>query len=79
MTILFSHGNAEDLGMIYDWFVQLSMELNVNVFSYDYAGYGQSSRIEPTEASVFADIDAVLAYMQTELQLKPSQIILYVC
>ena len=76
MTILFSHGNAEDLGMIYDWFLQLSIELNVNIFSYDYAGYGQSTRIEPTEASVFADIESAFAYMQRELHLKASDIIL---
>ena len=42
VTILFSHGNAEDLGMIYDWFVTLAQELNVNVLAYDYTGYGKS-------------------------------------
>ena len=41
-TILFSHGNAEDLGMIYDWFKSFSAVLQVNVMAYDYTGYGKS-------------------------------------
>lgn len=35
-TILFSHGNAEDLGMIYEWLVSISYELRVSgVYVYD--------------------------------------------
>jgi fermentation-respiration switch protein FrsA (DUF1100 family) len=42
VTILFSHGNAEDLGMIYDWFNDLARVLRVNIMAYDYSGYGKS-------------------------------------
>jgi abhydrolase domain-containing protein 17 len=28
-TILFSHGNAEDLGMVYEWLVTIAYELRV--------------------------------------------------
>lgn len=38
MTILFSHGNAEDLGMIYDWFSDLARVLRCNIMAYDYTG-----------------------------------------
>ena len=38
VTILFSHGNAEDLGMIYDWFNDLARVLRVNIMAYDYTG-----------------------------------------
>jgi hypothetical protein len=38
LTVLFSHGNAEDLGMIYDWFKSFSAVLQVNVLAYDYTG-----------------------------------------
>jgi hypothetical protein len=38
VTILFSHGNAEDLGMIYDWFNDLARVLRVNIMGYDYTG-----------------------------------------
>jgi abhydrolase domain-containing protein 17 len=43
ITILFSHGNAEDLGMIYEWFHDLARVLRVNILAYDYTGYGKSS------------------------------------
>ena len=33
VTILFSHGNAEDLGMIYDWFNDLARVLRVNIMA----------------------------------------------
>ena len=39
-TILYSHANAEDLGNIYPWCKFLSKMLGVNVFAYDYTGYG---------------------------------------
>ncbi|KAL3777803.1 hypothetical protein HJC23_003576, partial [Cyclotella cryptica] len=42
VTILFSHGNSEDLGMIFDWFTDLSRVLGVNIMEYDYTGYGKS-------------------------------------
>ena len=42
MTVLFSHGNAEDIGMLYDWFITFTLKLGVNLMCYDYEGYGQS-------------------------------------
>uniref|UniRef100_A0A7S3PW20 AB hydrolase-1 domain-containing protein n=1 Tax=Chaetoceros debilis TaxID=122233 RepID=A0A7S3PW20_9STRA len=47
VTILFSHGNAEDLGMIYDWFNDLARVLRVNIMAYDYSGYGKSFGVSP--------------------------------
>ena len=38
VTILFSHGNAEDLGMIYDWFNDLARVLRVNIMAYGEFG-----------------------------------------
>jgi pimeloyl-ACP methyl ester carboxylesterase len=43
VTILFSHGNAEDLNTCFQWLRRLSRELNVNMIAYDYPGYGESS------------------------------------
>jgi len=42
-TVLFSHGNAEDIGMLYPWLQAISAALGVNVMSYDYPGYGFST------------------------------------
>ena len=41
-TILFSHGNAEDLGMMYHRMKDLALVLGVNILAYDYTGYGLS-------------------------------------
>lgn len=43
VTLLYSHGNAEDLNSSYSWMRRLSRELNVNVVGYDYTGYGLST------------------------------------
>ncbi|KAF4356315.1 hypothetical protein CsatB_027178 [Cannabis sativa] len=42
-TLLYSHGNAADLGQMFELFVELSARLRVNLMGYDYSGYGQST------------------------------------
>ena len=37
-TILFSHGNAVDLGQMSSFYVGLGSRINCNIFSYDYSG-----------------------------------------
>jgi hypothetical protein len=34
LTLLYSHGNAADLGQMYELFVELSAHLNVNLIGY---------------------------------------------
>ncbi|GKV16917.1 hypothetical protein SLEP1_g27486 [Rubroshorea leprosula] len=43
LTVLYSHGNAADLGQLYELFAELSAHLRVNLMGYDYSGYGQST------------------------------------
>ncbi|CAI7934363.1 unnamed protein product [Closterium sp. NIES-54] len=43
LTVLYSHGNAADLGQVHDLYVELSNMLRVNLLGYDYTGYGASS------------------------------------
>lgn len=76
VTILFSHGNAEDIGMIYEWFCEFTRELNVNLFAYDYEGYGKASGT-PSEASCYEDIEAAYNFLITSLHIPPSNIIIY--
>ena len=75
-TILFSHGNAEDLGMIYEWFYELSKEINVNLLAYDYEGYGKATGA-PSEQACYEDIEAAFSYLTDTLQKKSDNIILY--
>lgn len=37
-TLLFSHGNAVDLGQMCSFYYGLGFRLGCNVFSYDYSG-----------------------------------------
>jgi pimeloyl-ACP methyl ester carboxylesterase len=41
-TIIFSHGNAVDIGQMAPSLAQLALELNCSVLAYDYPGYGCS-------------------------------------
>ena len=76
VTILFSHGNAEDLGMIYDWFSDLARVLRVNIMAFDYTGYGKSSG-SPSEPSCYGDIEAAFSYLTQVRHVPPEQIVLY--
>ncbi|CAI5744055.1 unnamed protein product [Peronospora destructor] len=75
-TVLFSHGNAEDLGIIYDWFREVSRRLQANVMSYDYSGYGISEG-EPSEEACLADVEAAFAYLVNVKKVPPGKVILY--
>lgn len=73
-TVLFSHGNAEDLGCIFDWLHEMSYHLKVNVLAYDYAGYGQCGG-EPSEEAAYAAIDAAFEYLTEQMGFEPKHII----
>ena len=74
-TILFSHGNAEDLGTI-EPFIQSLQNSGFSVLAYDYQGYGTSSGF-PAEESVYADVSSAFNYLLIEKRIKPSRIILH--
>eukprot|EP00249_Psilotum_nudum_P012642 c23896_g1_i1 orf=307-1221(+) len=76
LTLLYSHGNATDLGQMYDLFVELSIHLRVNLMGYDYAGYGQSTG-KPSEYNTYADIEAAYECLERDYGLKQEDIILY--
>lgn len=75
-TLLFSHANAEDLGLIIRSFKELSQVLHVNVFSYEYTGYGMSTG-QTTEAAVYSDIEAAFRYVRDIIGVPWEQIVLY--
>ena len=76
ITVLFSHGNAEDLGMIYEWFCEFTRTLHVNLLAYDYEGYGKAAGI-PSEQSCYDDIEAAFEYLTGHLGIPSENIILY--
>lgn len=76
LTVLYSHGNAADLGQMYHIFAELSLHLNVNLMGYDYSGYGQSSG-KPSEQDTYADIEAAYKCLEETYGAKEEDIILY--
>jgi len=57
--LLFSHGNAEDLGTAHDHAQWLATNLECSVLMYDYVGYGHSSVALMSEANMYHAIEAV--------------------
>ncbi|XP_035593455.1 alpha/beta hydrolase domain-containing protein 17A-like [Oncorhynchus keta] len=75
-TVLFSHGNAVDLGQMSSFYIGLGTRINCNIFSYDYSGYGVSTG-KPSEKNLYADIDAAWQALRTRYGISPENIILY--
>eukprot|EP00742_Colponemidia_sp_Colp-10_P005484 GILJ01005859.1.p1 GENE.GILJ01005859.1~~GILJ01005859.1.p1 ORF type:complete len:310 (+),score=33.64 GILJ01005859.1:49-978(+) len=75
-TIIFSHGNSADIGIMTGHLIDFALQLNVNVFMYEYTGYGLSTGT-PSEKDTYADIRAAYSYVTTELGIPASQIIIY--
>ncbi|XVE54571.1 hypothetical protein DITRI_Ditri03aG0092000 [Diplodiscus trichospermus] len=75
-TLLYSHGNAADVGQMYELFIELSIHLRVNLMGYDYSGYGQSSG-KPSEQNTYADIEAAYKCLEENYGAKQENIILY--
>ncbi|GET40153.1 alpha/beta hydrolase [Microseira wollei] len=74
-TILYSHGNAEDLGYGLPMLKELR-DIGFSVFAYDYQGYG-TSQGTPSEGNAYKDIDAAYNYLTQELKIPPNRIIAY--
>ncbi|XP_056319782.1 alpha/beta hydrolase domain-containing protein 17A [Danio aesculapii] len=75
-TVLFSHGNAVDLGQMSSFYIGLGTRINCNIFSYDYSGYGVSTG-KPSEKNLYADIDAAWQALRSRYGISPENIILY--
>lgn len=77
ITIIYSHGNAEDLGIAYNFFCALSEELKVNIVGYDYTGYGPKAGTEkPSEHAAYKNIEAVYDYVTKTKGVPEENVIL---
>jgi len=73
-TILYTHGNGEDLGTVVDQ-VDLWADEGFGVLAYDFPGYGHSTG-KPLEASCEAAIDAAWKHLTETRGLDPRSIVL---
>lgn len=74
-TVLYSHGNAEDIGGLRPYFKAL-FALGVSVLAYDYRGYGLSKG-RVSETHTYEDIEAVYHYLTKEQKIPADQIIIH--
>ncbi|MCU0566703.1 MAG: alpha/beta hydrolase [Oculatellaceae cyanobacterium Prado106] len=72
-TLLYSHGNAEDLGLIRPLLKEMRAA-GFAVMAYDYRGYGLSQG-RPSEAGSYRDIAAVYQYLRETLRVPSEQIV----
>ncbi|KAH9283930.1 Alpha/beta hydrolase domain-containing protein 17C [Echinococcus granulosus] len=76
ITILFSHGNAVDIGQMAGFLFSLSQRFGVNVLVYDYSGYGASTG-QTLEANLYADGEAALVELRERYLCPLNRIVLY--
>lgn len=76
-TILYSHGNATDVGAMSMMQAILAKKLNVNVVMYDYSGYGESGGVA-LEKNTYYDIQTAYKYcVECLAEGKPEKVIIY--
>jgi len=74
-VVLYSHGNATDLGECKDMCEMLANMLNAHVVVYDYPNYGVSSKARMCESTLQTSIEAVHGRL-LEIKIPPAKIIL---
>ncbi len=74
-TILFSHGNAEDIGLAQTFFEEL-YESGFSVLAYDYRGYGTSDG-NPSEENAYEDAESAYRYLTESLNVPAEKIIIH--
>jgi fermentation-respiration switch protein FrsA (DUF1100 family) len=74
-TLLFFHGNAGNISGRLES-VQQFHHLGLNVFIFDYRGYGESSG-SPGEDGLYRDADAAWQYLVGTRGLSPSDVVLF--
>ena len=74
-TLLYIHGNAEDLGDV-RFLLERLHSWGFSVFAYDYRGYGTSDGM-PSERNAYQDANAAYNYLTQQLKVSPNQVIVY--
>ena len=72
-TVLFAHGNAEDLGDLMPY-LERYRRLGASVMAFDYPGYGLSSG-RPSEQGAYAAADAAYRYLVGVMGVPPRSIV----
>lgn len=74
-TAIYLHGASGNLGDTPDALAHLHA-LGLNVFAFDYRGYGQSQFVHPSEARWCEDADSAVRYLTGTRHVAPGSLIL---
>ena len=77
-TMLYSHGNAEDVSISLDYLEEMAYATQCNIFAYDYVGYSLSALqgFKPTPAGCLRAIEAAWRYLVLTLGISASKIVI---
>ena len=75
-TLVWFHGNAGNIGDRADNLLLLSRRLSMNIFIFDYRGYGNSNG-KPSERGLYADGEAALAYLRARGDVDMTRLTLF--
>jgi fermentation-respiration switch protein FrsA (DUF1100 family) len=76
ITLLYAHGNAEDLGQLAPWLEELR-RAGFAVLAFDYRGYGMSTGGPPYAPGATSDMETVYHHAVNTLKIPPSRLVLY--
>ncbi len=74
-TIIYSHDNACDIGIMRNNMVELKNRLNVNVLIYEYTGYGLDRYAKPSESECYKSANTAIHYLHNILKIPYKNII----
>ncbi len=74
-TLLWSHGNAEDIGYLHDRLCQFNTR-GYGILAYDYPGYGHSEG-SPDEQACYEAIQTSYDHLTKTLEVSAENIIIY--
>ncbi len=76
LTLLYSHGNAEDIGQLAPVLAELR-DAGYAVLAYDYRGYGLSTGGPPSTRGAVRDAEAVYRHAIDSLKIPSNRLVLY--
>jgi fermentation-respiration switch protein FrsA (DUF1100 family) len=75
-TILWCHGNAGNIGDRLDLLKLLHDRIDVNIFIFDYRGYGKSQG-RPTEDGTYRDAHGAMDYLRARPDVEGDKIVIF--
>ena len=76
-TVIYSHGNAEDVGLSLPYLDLMSELIDCNVLAYEYPGYSLSEGGEPSEQGTYEAINAAFHYINDVQDVGAENVILF--